>query len=104
MGFGPVWEELKVALLCGNVLRKGNLFLRKAPSGLRVKKAIYPFDKISGSFKGLYKGLLLSLLIERKKISSLKMSLNRVDGNWGASPSLFLRFCCRILKQILCLS
>ena len=81
MGSGPVWEELKVALLCGKVLRTGNLFLRKAPSGLRVKRAIYPFDKISGSFKGLCERLLLSLLIERKKTSSLKMSLNRADGN-----------------------
>ena len=97
-----MWEELTAAFLCGKLLRKGNLFLTKAPSGLLVVRAIYHFGMISGLIKGLYESLLPGLLIERKKIFSSKMSLIRVDGTWGVPPSTFLRFYCRILKQILC--
>ena len=97
-----MWEELKAALLCGKLLRKGNLFLTKAPSGLLVVRAIYPFGMISGSIKGLCESLLLGLLIERKKTFNSKMSLIRADGTKGVSPSTFLRFYCKILKQILC--
>lgn len=73
-------------------IKEGEAVFKKGTKWIASQDSYLSFGTISGSIKELFESLLPALLIERKKTYTSNMSLNKADGTWGASPSLFLRF------------